>query len=295
VVGVAGAAGLSGVDQFPISEEKLAVAENRELRATFIFYIASQLNKWVTGPIWEDGSGVQLETGLSAWRERRASKKAGKELARQIELDDFVDAAGYLAQAEMIISSAFYDSLKQTDLVLELCDDEESPKTPLVESMQPYRPDQGRFFEEMLKDTLPTSVPLLQLFEETSDLFDLIYLNYEDGVERLEDRHENFSSAGLGGIVATPLETRLRIPDLDGAMSFREQAEASTTLSMMPFNIQVMEHCYAIMLGEKPDPGIITDGPISRHGRLDGFRVMLINSEMIGSANYDTEILARIS
>lgn len=291
-MGVTEATGID-IDQIPQTDEELSVASNEEIRARFILEVASQLDYWISEPAWK--VGAESGGGISGWRERRANKKAGLDLASKIDVDDFADAAGYLALSEFISYAARYEGERQIRHLIELCNGEEDKltQTPLEESMDPYRPGQGVLLEEMVKRSLPSSIPPSLLFEETATLCDLVYLTFPDGQQCLNEKAELFGQSMLGMPPHTPYETRLQIPDLDD-LPLTEQLETHAALAVAPFNIQVMEHCYALLLGESPDPGIITDGPISRNGGLDGFSSAMFNTTFIKVAAHDMAFLAQL-
>lgn len=262
-------AGLAHAGQLPISESELVSADSHALQASYGAKIAVQLDELIRQPVWAVGSAPLGSGWREQRKERKAIKEARRELAAEVTLDRFADAVGYLAQAQIAEMLAMDAALKQQRLIIEQCQGRENELTqsPLKESVQPFRPDQASFLpREVLRVTFLTVTDPSPLFEETAGLYDLIFLTHAEGKEAVKEVPLRYGREDFWWTV-TPFSTRLQVP-LDD-MPIAEQLDTHLFRSLDPFNLQVLEHCYSILLGEFPEPGVITDGPIARHGGLN--------------------------
>ncbi len=296
LTGLARGAGLSSISELPMFEEDFVDYDRRLIPTSYCAHVSTYVDLLIRRPVWAEAK-MPLGSGwFTERKEKRAVKQAGRELAAEIEMDDFVNAVSYMAHAEAVSWIAFGEALAQRDLVIELCQgrEEELLHTPLEESMRPYRPGDGNVLELFAQMKPLSSIAVEPLFEETATLFDLTWMSHADGLDAMKEYPTRLWQGVLGGNAATPYATRLQQPGLLGDhMSLKEQLEGHPALSLQPFNIQVVEHCYSILLGEEPSEGIITDGPIGRHGGLAGLGASQLSNRMELMTMKHMDVLSR--
>lgn len=285
--------GLEEVGRLPQTDEELAVAEPRDVLCSYALNMALYVENLIENPLWETASDpTKASPGFKGWKERRTSKKSSKQLASRIEDSAFYEATSYWGRASLVILRAFVENVRQVNALEEMLGEDGGAdgRTPLQDSVAPYRPNRGELGEELVVTNFPTDQDLPELFEQTAVLYDLPFLSHEDGVERMKDLDGSVQAAALGGIVSSPYATRLQIPDINDR-TFSELISPQPVHSMLPFVVQVHEHIYSILLGRSIEPGIILDGPIRELGGLGAFHATMISNQAIEFSKVTTPIL----
>lgn len=292
--------GLISADCIP-TFDRLEGADEHQLRALFSYRIAVRIDDWISEPAWAPRDSLQASSrpDPAAWRQLRSSKKASRSLRKKISHQSFAYAVGYLAKAEIALYLAWHNAYRQrADILKEMTESTaELGRMPLSTSSKPFRPYIDETYEKAIGQGLPSPTRVEPLFEETAYLYDLIFLTHQDGIERLHERTPEFRRSTLGSTNSTPYESRLSDPDWRGTSGdepFSDILDQHINYSLSPFAIQVMEHCYAILSGSVPQPGILLSGPISENGGLDAFFGFAQSRALISASYYDGQVLGRI-